>query len=40
MNLPKRELLLLRVVFAFPNASSIGFASRIFCSIGPAATKE
>uniref|UniRef100_A0A2M4DC77 Putative secreted protein n=1 Tax=Anopheles darlingi TaxID=43151 RepID=A0A2M4DC77_ANODA len=36
MNLPKRELLLLRVVLALPNASRMGFASRIFCSIGPA----
>lgn len=26
MNLPNRELLLLRVVFALPNASRIGFA--------------
>ena len=32
INLPKREELLLRSVFAFPNASKIGFAARICCS--------
>lgn len=38
MNLPNLELLLLRVVFALPNASRMGLASRIFCSIEPAET--
>lgn len=40
MNLPNRELLLFRVVFALPNASKIGLASRILRSIGPAAANE
>lgn len=40
MNLPNRELLLLRVVFALPNASRMGLASRILASIGPAACIE
>lgn len=40
MNLPKRELLLFRVVFALPNASRIGLASRILRSMGPAAANE
>lgn len=40
MNLPKRELLLLRVVLALPKASKIGLASRIFDSIGPAPAIE
>lgn len=40
MNFPNLELLLLRVVFALPNASKIGLASKIFCSTGPAAAIE
>lgn len=40
INFPNRELLLLRVVFALPNASNIGLASNILRSIGPAAAIE
>jgi len=40
MYFPKRDELSLRVVFAFPNASSIGLVARICLSISLESSKE